>query len=144
MIVQGKGLLTDLCKQRRIDRLHDVMPGAQAERLFTNPSILLSGHHHNRHMRMLNPEVPEHLNAVHDGHLQVQQHAPDRSLLRLERQERQPRPSVVSDNDGIAHGFKSVSQAFTDMGLVINDQKSSSHVTLQPEPEAASPSPGYR
>lgn len=140
----GKGLRADLDKQRRIERLRKIMPHAQGECLVTNPGVRVGSHHHNGHMIVPSPKFAEHLHAVHDGHVHVQQHAPDRSLLHLKGHQCQARPAVVSDKDGVAYGLESVFQGFAERGIVIDDQNPSFHISRLPKPAMVSPFPRYR
>lgn len=131
-VSEGEGLLTDLYKLSRIDRLHNIVPNSQGERLFTHPVVRVRSHHHSWYMLMFGPELTEHLYAVHDGHVHVHHHASDRSLLRLKGHQCQACPAIVSHKDGVTHGLKSVFQGIADRGVVIDDQNPSSHETGLP------------
>ena len=81
-----------------VDRLGDVVVGAKAERLDDRVAVLLAGNHDDRQVgrRGALPQAPQHLEAAHGRHLDVEQDQVEGALC-----DRLDRGGTVPDGDRV-------------------------------------------
>lgn len=124
---QRKHLRTDLLQQSRIERFQKIISGPHANGLLKDPLIGTGRHHQDWDARVPNAELSENLDAIHDGHMNVQKDAIERHASRFKGHQGQSRPSIVSDDDFMAHCLESIFQAFAYVWLVIDDEQPALH-----------------
>lgn len=88
-----------------------------------DPVIRTGRHHQDWDAWVPNAELSEDLDAIHDGHMNVQKHPIERHASRLKGHQGQSRPSIVSNDDFMAHCLESIFQDFAYVWLVIDDEQ---------------------
>ncbi len=127
---QRKYLLTDLLQHSRFERFQNIISGPHANGLLKDPVIRTGRHHQDRDSGVPSAELPEDLDAIHDGHMNVQKHPIERQASRFKGHQGQSGPSIVSDDDFMAHCLEAIFQGFAYVRLVIDDEQPVLHVVV--------------